>query len=171
MAWSRGGTVGKWTPWSGLLLLLVTFFALCRHANGSNVTYVEVTTADQQTIYLPDNRKPALYTGDFGDCSGGSLINVTRFDAAYYKDNMTVLFHLQGNTGVKNESLMSRQQSARGRPRFLALTLFSAHRRLRIRRESVRSDLQSLQRKHSEVQDFRSVSYAAIVLICVVCAL
>lgn len=38
---------------------------------------------------------------------GGSSINVTRFDAAYYKDNMTVLFHLGGETALKNESIMS----------------------------------------------------------------
>ncbi|KAG9711339.1 TRP-domain-containing protein, partial [Aureobasidium melanogenum] len=35
-----------------------------------------------------------------------SAVNVTRFDAAYYKDNMTVLFHLAGNTAIANESLM-----------------------------------------------------------------
>jgi hypothetical protein len=37
---------------------------------------------------------------------GGSTINVTRFDASYYKDNMTVLFHLAGNTGVANDTVM-----------------------------------------------------------------
>lgn len=37
---------------------------------------------------------------------GNSQINVTRFDAAYYKDNMTVLFHLAGNTGIMNDNLM-----------------------------------------------------------------
>ncbi|KAF2839948.1 TRP-domain-containing protein, partial [Patellaria atrata CBS 101060] len=55
---------------------------------------------------LKDNRRPALFTGNFGDCMGSSSINVTRFDAAYYKDNMTVSFHLQGNTALTNESLM-----------------------------------------------------------------
>jgi hypothetical protein len=59
------------------------------------------------TVWLAENRRPALYTQNFGDCIGDSLINVTRFDAAYYKDNMTVIFHLAGNTAVKNESLMS----------------------------------------------------------------
>ncbi|KAF2859690.1 TRP-domain-containing protein [Piedraia hortae CBS 480.64] len=59
-----------------------------------------------QPVYLRDDRQPALFTGNFGDCLGNSLINVTRFDAAYYKDNMTVLFHLEGNSGLANESLM-----------------------------------------------------------------
>ncbi|KAK5128981.1 hypothetical protein LTR85_000314 [Meristemomyces frigidus] len=59
-----------------------------------------------ETVYLEDDRQPALYTGNFGDCLGDSSINVTRFDAAYYKDNMTVLFHLEGSTGLANESLM-----------------------------------------------------------------
>ncbi|KEQ73592.1 TRP-domain-containing protein, partial [Aureobasidium namibiae CBS 147.97] len=57
-------------------------------------------------ILYPDDRKPSLYTGQFGDCKGSSAVNVTRFDAAYYKDNMTVLFHLAGNTAIANESLM-----------------------------------------------------------------
>lgn len=59
-------------------------------------------------IWLDDNRRPALYTQDFGDCQGDSLINVTRFNAAYYKDNMTILFHLAGNSALTNESLMSK---------------------------------------------------------------
>ncbi|EMC94553.1 hypothetical protein BAUCODRAFT_50270, partial [Baudoinia panamericana UAMH 10762] len=53
-----------------------------------------------------DDRKPALYTQNFGDCLGNSLIDVTRFDAAYYRDNMTVLFHLAGSSQLMNESLM-----------------------------------------------------------------
>lgn len=67
---------------------------------------MEATTEAGETLYLLDERKPALYTQNFGDCLGDSLINVTRFDAAYYKDNMTVLFHLEGNTAVANESVM-----------------------------------------------------------------
>ncbi|GAB7342076.1 hypothetical protein MBLNU457_g0357t1 [Dothideomycetes sp. NU457] len=74
--------------------------------NAQSIRYVTTTTEDGETLYLPDNRKPALYTGNFGDCLGSSLVNVTRFDAAYYQDNMTVLFHLQGNTALANESLM-----------------------------------------------------------------
>ena len=72
----------------------------------STVQYVEGTDAAGNAIWLSDDRQPALYTNSFGDCLGSSEINVTRFDAAYYKDNMTVLFHLQGNTNVHNESLM-----------------------------------------------------------------
>ncbi|KAL1304825.1 hypothetical protein AAFC00_003752 [Neodothiora populina] len=68
--------------------------------------YITTTNSDGETTYLEDNRKPSLYTGNFGDCMGSSTVNVTRFDAAYYKDNMTVLFHLQGNTAVANTALM-----------------------------------------------------------------
>lgn len=39
---------------------------------------------------------------------GGSSLNVTRFDAAYYKDNMTILFHLGAETALKNEAIMSK---------------------------------------------------------------
>lgn len=53
------------------------------------------------------DRYPALYTGNFGDCMGGqSLINLTSFDAAYYADNMTVLFNMAGSTNLRNESVM-----------------------------------------------------------------
>lgn len=75
-------------------------------SNSSDQQYITYQNNDGTTEYLLDDRKPALYTGNYGDCLGGSLINVTRFDAAYYKDNMTVLFHLAGNTGLANESLM-----------------------------------------------------------------
>ncbi|KAL8773471.1 MAG: hypothetical protein Q9209_001575 [Squamulea sp. 1 TL-2023] len=96
----------------GLSILLVPFFSFISITSAANVAvsgntkYVEAATPDGQSIWLKDARKPALYTQNFGDCLGSSLINVTRFDAAYYKDNMTVLFHLEGNTNVANESLM-----------------------------------------------------------------
>lgn len=65
-------------------------------------------TGNDGTVWLDDDRRPSLYTQNFGDCQGDSLINVTRFDAAYYKDNMTVLFHLEGSSPLANESLMSK---------------------------------------------------------------
>jgi hypothetical protein len=68
--------------------------------------WLTYTDPDGQTVYLADDRQPSLYTKDYGDCLGGSSINVTRFDAAYYRDNMTVLFHLEGNTAIANESLV-----------------------------------------------------------------
>lgn len=63
-------------------------------------------TGQDGTVTLADDRRPSLYTQNFGDCSGDSVVNLTRFDAAYYKDNMTVQFHLAGNTGVANDSVM-----------------------------------------------------------------
>lgn len=92
---------------SGFLLLLLSFLTLITFAFSKDDRYIQSTTASGETVYLADGRKPALYTQDFGDCLGSSLINVTRFDAAYYQDNMTVLFHLEGNTNVANESIMS----------------------------------------------------------------
>lgn len=77
-------------------------------AFAGNITYIQGTDANGVTRLLPDARFPALYTGNFGDCMGGeSLLNVTSFDAAYYADNMTVLFHLSGSTNLKNDSVMS----------------------------------------------------------------
>jgi hypothetical protein len=63
-------------------------------------------TSDQGTTWLPNDRQPSLYTQTFGDCQGNSLLNVSRFDAAYYKDNMTVLFHLEGTSAIANESVI-----------------------------------------------------------------
>ncbi|KAK5654427.1 hypothetical protein OQA88_7337 [Cercophora sp. LCS_1] len=65
------------------------------------------TDAAGVTRALALDRFPALYTGDFGDCLGGqSLFNITKFDAAYYADNLTIAFHIDGTTNIKNESLM-----------------------------------------------------------------
>ena len=93
-------------------MCLATFTILasaqtCLAADAESTRYVTYVDSDGTTQYLKDNRRPSLYTADFGDCLGSSAINVTRFDAAYYKDNMTVQFHLAGNTGVANENLMS----------------------------------------------------------------
>lgn len=68
--------------------------------------WVNYQTADGETLYLKDNRRPSLYTDNFGDCLGNSAVNVSRFDAAYYKDNMTIMFHLQGSSAIANESVM-----------------------------------------------------------------
>ncbi|GAB7363226.1 hypothetical protein MBLNU230_g3508t1 [Neophaeotheca triangularis] len=73
---------------------------------GDDTRWITYTASDGELLYLDDARTPSLYTDEFGDCLGGSAINVTRFDAAYYKDNMTVLFHLEGTSALTNESLM-----------------------------------------------------------------
>lgn len=95
--------------WLGFLLLVGAFLSFAKDssaATSQDSQYVQYTNNDGQTVWLADNRRPALYTQNFGDCMGDSLINVTRFDAAYYKDNMTVLFHLAGSSALTNQSLM-----------------------------------------------------------------
>lgn len=97
-------------------LLAVVVFLICLRtslAQGAvevtakdGTVYVEYTEADGQTIYLADDRRPSLYTQNFGDCLGNSAVNITRFDAAYYQDNSTVLFHLEGSSGLANESIV-----------------------------------------------------------------
>ncbi|KAF2404757.1 TRP-domain-containing protein [Trichodelitschia bisporula] len=82
-----------------LLLLLLLPLATAQ----STFSY---TTPDGEVITLADNRAPALYTGNFGDCLGPSAVNVTRFDASFYQDNMTVAFHIAGNTQLVKESIM-----------------------------------------------------------------
>lgn len=93
--------------WSAVLLLVVSILLLPDLTLTNDTLWIQTTNNAGETIYLRDDRQPALYTQDFGDCLGSSLINVTRFDAAYYQDNMTVLFHLEGSTNVANESIMS----------------------------------------------------------------
>jgi hypothetical protein len=68
---------------------------------------------DGVTRQLEDSRRPALYTGDFGDCLGGqSLLNVTGFDTALYYDNSTLSFRLDGTTNLQSESVMREQLRA-----------------------------------------------------------
>jgi len=87
------------------LLSLILFLASA--ANGRDTKYVYGTDAHGKTQQLAVDRTPALFTKDFGDCLGGeSLFNVTKFDAAYYADNLTIIFHIDGTTNVRNESLM-----------------------------------------------------------------
>jgi len=88
--------------------LLTWLLCLAQLSSGAETQYIYGTGADGVTRELALDRPPSLYTGDFADCLGGeSLFNITKFDAAYYADNMTVLFHLDGSTNVRNESLMS----------------------------------------------------------------
>ncbi|KAI5238024.1 TRP-domain-containing protein [Aureobasidium subglaciale] len=92
---------------SRFLALAITLLAAVQSVVAASETrYITSTNAAGETVYLADDRRPSLYTGRFGDCKGSSAVNVTRFDAAYYRDNMTVLFHLAGNTAIANESLM-----------------------------------------------------------------
>lgn len=69
--------------------------------------FVVGTDAQGVKRSLLDTRTPALYTGNFGNCLEHSAPNIDLFDAAYYADNMTVLFHVGGSTTMLNESVMS----------------------------------------------------------------
>ncbi|KAK5061365.1 hypothetical protein LTR84_007907 [Exophiala bonariae] len=91
------------TIWSTLFTLLA--FNVIGTTAADEIRWIKYTGNDG-IVWLDDARRPSLYTQNFGDCQGDSLINVTRFDAAYYKDNMTVLFHLEGNSALANEDLM-----------------------------------------------------------------
>lgn len=90
-------------PMTALWLALLTFSSTAIAAEEPRYM---VATIDGSQYRVRDDRRPALYTADYGDCLGESLINVTRFDAAYYRDNMTVLFHLEGETALESENIM-----------------------------------------------------------------
>lgn len=94
-----------------LLLLLLGIIVIPSAADQTKEkAYVFGTGTDGKTRQLAVDRRPALYTGDFGDCLGGeSLFNVTKFDGAYYYDNMTIVLHLDATSNIRNESTMSEQ--------------------------------------------------------------
>jgi len=87
-----------------LWLLILSFLGTTLAENLKGYVTIKQDGVD---VSVPDNRRPSLYTGNFGDCMGDSSFNVTRFDAAYYRDNMTIVFHLAGESALKNESIMS----------------------------------------------------------------
>lgn len=96
------------------LALLVLVALLQPTEAASRDGWITVQGHNDKMISLFDARKPSLYTGDFGDCMGSkSLVTVTRLDAAFYKDNMTVAFHLQGSTKLAREAIMSTQPHLR----------------------------------------------------------
>lgn len=90
-----------------VFFLLLSLVSLATIAKARDIQYVYGTDAHGKTQQLAVDRTPALFTKDFGDCLGGeSLFNVTKFDAAYYADNLTIIFHIDGTTNLRNESLM-----------------------------------------------------------------
>ncbi|KAK5079503.1 hypothetical protein LTR70_009462 [Exophiala xenobiotica] len=90
---------------SGFTALLISLLAF--NVQPSLATqWITYTNTDGETLYLDNDRQPSLYTGDYGDCQGDSAITATRWNAAYYKDNMTISFNIEGFTAVANESVM-----------------------------------------------------------------
>jgi hypothetical protein len=112
------GFLAPLRPWGATILtvaLAATLPALV-HAASDTGNFVKGTVKGAgsrgKTIILANDRYPALYTGKFGDCLGGnSLVDVTGFDAAYYADNMTVMFHLTGTTKIKHDNIMGMAQT------------------------------------------------------------
>ncbi|ROV94204.1 hypothetical protein VSDG_05748 [Cytospora chrysosperma] len=101
--------------WRGSVYMLLILTAAAR-----DTQYTYGTSVTGITRQLAFDRTPALYTGNFGDCLGGqSLFNITKFDAAYYTDNSSVLFHLDGTSNIEHEPLMMRfSMNAYGENRF-----------------------------------------------------
>lgn len=77
----------------------------------STSSVIPIQSRNTETI-LPDNRQPALYTKDYGTCQDNSMISMTRFDGAFYQDNMTATWGLNGASSVENETVMRGLNSA-----------------------------------------------------------
>lgn len=112
------GFLAALRPWAATIVtvaLAATLPALVQ-ATSEDENLIKGTSMHGKTRLLANDRYPALYTGKFGDCLGGhSLIEVTGFDAAYYADNMTVMFHLTGSTKIQNDSIMGMAQTLASR--------------------------------------------------------
>jgi hypothetical protein len=109
--------LGLWTVLSLLLLLCSPAVTQgTQSVEQDGIRYIQYTGNDG-SVWLRDDRRPSLYTQAFGECQDESLINVTRFDAAYYRDNMTVLFHLGGSSALANEDIMCKSASFVLQPR------------------------------------------------------
>ncbi|KAK7946140.1 TRP-like ion channel [Apiospora aurea] len=94
------GRMKAWMPVIASAALLSTSWA-------RETAYINGVSLDGIRSVLAVDRTPALYSGDFGDCLGGqSLLNVTKLDAAFYFDNSTISWHLNGNTNLRSEKLM-----------------------------------------------------------------
>lgn len=125
-----------------LSTLTLAFTALVSFASASanDTVYVAGMGVDEVKRQLDISRYPALYTGNFDDCfAEESLFSIGRFDAGYYADNLTVVFHLNGITRVRNDSLMSKSSLLA----CIASTNnhISAHPGRRLRRNSSQPDL------------------------------
>lgn len=103
MATTMRTTAWSTTAYFAVILSLLSFLISPSTAEAVLINGTGIDGVERQ---LDVRRYPALYTGDFADClSGGSLLNVTKFDAAYYADNLTVVFHLDGSTNIRKESV------------------------------------------------------------------
>jgi hypothetical protein len=97
---------------ASLLLHLLALLSFVGVASARDPVLINGTSIKGETRELDVSRLPALWTGEFADCMNDeSLLNVTKFDAAYYSDNSTVLFHLDGSTNIQSASIISMSAS------------------------------------------------------------
>ncbi|KAI5290564.1 hypothetical protein KEM54_001174 [Ascosphaera aggregata] len=91
-----------------IVLLLWTSTIVASAQAGSETRWVTATDKSGSTINLPDNRKPALYTEEFGSCMENPLLTLDYFEASFFKDNMSLTFQFQGATTLDHDDLMSK---------------------------------------------------------------
>ncbi|KAG7119816.1 putative membrane protein like [Verticillium longisporum] len=106
--------------WVVVLWVAVIVWIVPTLGQDRETVYQEFNDTNGVTRQFAVDRYPALFSGDFADCLGGqSLFNITKFDTGYFKDNRTVVFHLDGNTNVRQENLiMHITVEAYGKSRF-----------------------------------------------------
>ncbi|KAK0669545.1 putative flavin carrier protein 2 precursor [Cercophora samala] len=101
--------MATWTSSRSLLTMLLHIILFTSLSRAAKVMFTTGTDVHGVTRELAANRYPALYTGEYGDCMRGkSLFSITKLDAAYYADNMTIVLHMDGTSNLRNESLMMR---------------------------------------------------------------
>ena len=98
---------------SRLVAMLAVFLALLPAVLADDRQFITTQDSEGNTIWLADDRKPALYTDNFGSCLDQGLVEITRFDPALYADNMTLNFEFAGNTNLTRDSVVSKYSSHR----------------------------------------------------------
>lgn len=89
---------------TSFFLMLSALLAGGASANPVSVKATSIVGFEQQ---FASGASPTLYTRDFSNClTSGTRLEATSFDAAYYADNATVLFRLDGQTSIPNEPVV-----------------------------------------------------------------
>lgn len=67
--------------------------------NGSK-SHEAQSAESTEEITSVDDRKPSLYTQDYGSCMSNSPIQINNYHGAFYRDNMSLTFSFDGMADV-----------------------------------------------------------------------
>lgn len=89
-----------------VFVVLATVFVTIRSVSADDSHLIKGYDFNGAIQTLDIAPRPSLFSGNFADClKGGSLFNFSTFDVAYYADNRTIFFRLEGASNIRKESL------------------------------------------------------------------